>query len=87
MQIGDGGDGEFLALAPAGRRQPVIGDDEIVGGLGRGIGRRAGHQDAGKAGQAEARLEQAAAGEAACLRQAIGGFADGHLAEEIVLEL
>ena len=38
MQVGDHGDGEPVAVGPARRHRPVIGDDEIVGGFHRRIG-------------------------------------------------
>ncbi len=51
MQVGDHGDTEPVGVGPFRRHRPVIGDDEIIGGLRRRKGGRARHHQAGNAGQ------------------------------------
>ena len=62
MQIGNDGDGQPVRGGPVRRHRPVVGDDEIVGGLRRRIGGGARHRQAGAA-EREAAREQAAAGQ------------------------
>ena len=55
MQVGDHRNAEPVAVGPARRHRPVVGDDEVVGGFRRRKGGAARHHQAGDAGHDRAR--------------------------------